>query len=237
MPVHPMVLLHSYLPLSRHRCSTNQHPLYGGIAWPARSLDVGLLRPDGASLVHRTMPAAPAPLRKALAPDRAGRVVAVACLLPWSWLADLGAPAGLAWGLGQARSLHALHGGTATNAPSAAHTMAVWLRGGRRPQASGSPAQLRATRALLRRRTPLRRQRAERGAPVHTPTRQDTRPEIGQQSASQAHRPGGAERCAAPAGHKRLAGDLPLLPHDAQRRTALERAIGQAATPQEAPTR
>jgi hypothetical protein len=114
--------------------------------------------------VHRHLQAAPEPFRKAMAPDREGLVVAVEGRLTWSWLAALGAHAGLAWVLGQALSRPAIPGGNPTHDPREAHTMAVWRRGGRRPQASGSPAPRRATRDLRRRRTPLRRPRAARGA-------------------------------------------------------------------------
>lgn len=55
-----------------------------------------------------------------------------------------------------------MQGGTATNATIDAHTLAALLRGGLLPNASVSPAQMRAPRALVRRRTPLLRQRAAR---------------------------------------------------------------------------
>jgi hypothetical protein len=142
------------------RFYTDQHPFACGLALHARSLSVGLVRPDGAGLRHRTMHAAPAPLLQAIAPYRQGLVVAMECLFPWSWLAALGAHAGMAFVLGHALSMPALHGGQATHERRAAHQSAVVLRGDLRPQASGSPAPRRATRARRRRRTPLMRTRA-----------------------------------------------------------------------------
>jgi hypothetical protein len=65
------------------RFSTTQHALYCGIALHARSLDVCRVRPDGASLRHRNLHAAPAPFLKASAPEREGLVVAVECM--WTW--------------------------------------------------------------------------------------------------------------------------------------------------------
>ena len=62
------------------------------------------------------MTATPAPLLKAIAPDRAGLVVAVECLVPWSWRADLCALAGLAFVLGHALYMKAMHGGKAHRA-------------------------------------------------------------------------------------------------------------------------
>jgi hypothetical protein len=111
-------------------------------------MDVCILRHDGDVLLHRHMKAALAPLLKALAPDREGLVVAVACRFPWYGLADLWAPEGMAFVLGHALSMKALHGGKAKNDPLDSHNSAVLLRGGMLPQAAGYPAQMRATRDL-----------------------------------------------------------------------------------------
>src|SRR5262252_5510385 len=92
------------------RCDTNQHPLYCGSDLQARSLDVCMVRHEGAILVHRNMQAAPAPFLTALAPSRDPLVVAVACLFPWSWLADLWAHAGMPCVLGHALSMQAIQG-------------------------------------------------------------------------------------------------------------------------------
>src|SRR5262245_32221841 len=101
------------------RCDTNQHPFACGLDWHARTLSVCLMNHNGAILLHRHMQAAPEPLLKAMAPYRAGLVVAVACRVTWSWLAALGAPEGRAFGLGHALSRTALHGGKATTDSSA----------------------------------------------------------------------------------------------------------------------
>jgi hypothetical protein len=61
----------------------------------------------------------------------------------------------------------ALHGGQAKTDPLASHQSAARLRGGMLPHASVSPAERRATRDLLRRRTPLMRKRAALLAQVH----------------------------------------------------------------------
>jgi hypothetical protein len=83
--------------------------------------------------------------------------------------------------------------------PVSSPKSAALRRGGRRPQAAGSPAPRRATRALLRRRLPLTHKHAERLAHVpHTP-RQPPRPAIGKKRADKANREGDTERWAAPA--------------------------------------
>src|SRR5215813_15096476 len=112
------------------RFYTNQHPFDCGIALHARSLSGCIVTPDGDLLLHRHLPAAPAPFLNAIAPSRDGLVVAVECLFSWSWLADLCAAEGMAFVLGHALSMQAIHGGQAQNDQSDSQKMAVLLRGG-----------------------------------------------------------------------------------------------------------
>ena len=216
------------------RFDTHPHHDDGGGDLPARSLDVGLVNQAGERLGPRHMPAAPEPLRQAVAPDRDGLVGAVACLCTGSWLADLCAPEGRPCVRGHALSMQAMPGGQATHDPRDAPTMAALRRGGRLPQAAVSPAERRATRDLWRRRTPRRRPRAARLAPGHQTTRHDPRPARGQQIASPATRAGVAARVAAPAVPKRVAVDGALLTADDPRLGDRARARVQAATHQEA---
>jgi transposase len=81
-------------------------------------------------------------------------------LFTWYWLADLCAQEGIPFVLGHALYMKAIHGGKAKNDTIDAHKMAVLLRGGMLPQAYVYPAEMRATRDLLRRRMSLMRQRA-----------------------------------------------------------------------------
>src|SRR5262249_54466466 len=134
---------------------------------PARTMYGWILRQDGEVGLHRHLPARPATLLKAITPYRDDRVIAVAWILAWYWLADLCAQEGLPCVLGPARYRQASHGGQAKNDPIDSQNIAVLLRGGLLPQASVEPAQMRATRALLRRRRPLRRHRAALLAHLH----------------------------------------------------------------------
>jgi transposase len=122
---------------------------------------VCIVHQSGELLVHRHRKASPEALLKTIAPFRDDIVIAVACVFPWYGLADLCAREGLSCVLGHALSMKAIHGGKAKNATIDAHTIAVWLRGGMLPQVAVYPAERRATRALLRRRRSLMRQRAE----------------------------------------------------------------------------
>jgi transposase len=112
-------------------------------------------------LVHRQMQTPPETFLHGMAPSRAGLGVAVACLFTWSWLADLCPHEGIPCGRGHALYMKASPGGQAKHATIDAQNIAVRRRGGLRPQASVDPAARRATRALLRRRLQLLRQRAE----------------------------------------------------------------------------
>ena len=80
--------------------------------------------------------------------------------------------------------MKAMHGGKAKNATIDPQKIATLLCGGMLPQAYVYPAQMRATRDLRRRRTPLRRTRAERLAHVHNTRSQDNLPEIGKNIAT-----------------------------------------------------
>jgi hypothetical protein len=97
------------------RCDTNQPPVSCGIDLHARSMYVCLVHRDGAILMPRHRKAAPAPCLTAIAPSRAGLGVAVEGLLTWYGLAALWTQARMAFGLGHALSMQALHGGKAKN--------------------------------------------------------------------------------------------------------------------------
>jgi hypothetical protein len=129
------------------------------------------------------MSAGPAPCLQAIASYREDLVVGVAWLCTWDWLADLWAHDGMPLVRGHACYRKAIHGGKAHNDRMDAQTIAVWLRGGMLPHASVSPAALRATRDLLRRRRPLTRTRAALLAPMQHTHSQYHWPELGKQLA------------------------------------------------------
>ena len=139
------------------------------------------------------MKAAPEPFLKAIAPYREDLVVCVECILTWDWLADLCAREGMAFVLGHALYMKAIHGGKAKNDTIDAHKTALWLRGGMRPQAYVYPAEMRAPRDLLRRRMHLMRKWAELLAHIQKTTSPYNLPEIGTKLAYKANRQGVAE--------------------------------------------
>jgi hypothetical protein len=196
------------------RCYTTQHPFSCGIDLHTRTRYVCLLNQGGEVLGPRNMTARPETFLHVIAPYRPGMVVAVACLFPWDWLADRWADAGLPVVLGHALSMQAIQGGQAKHDKIDSPKIAALLRGGMLPQASGYPAELRAPRALLRRRLALTRQRAEWLAHIQNTNSQDNLPESGPKLAYTAHRPGVAERFPAPAVPQSLDVALALLGYD-----------------------
>jgi transposase len=135
-------------------------------------------------------------------------------LCTWSWLADRCAQAGMPVVLGHARSMKAIHGGKAKHDTIDAPKIAVLQRGGMLPQAYVYPAEMRATRDLLRRRVHLMRKRAELLTHVQHTNSQYNLPEIGKKIAYQANRDGVAERFPDPAVQKSIEVDLALIGHD-----------------------
>jgi transposase len=193
------------------RFYTKAHKFYGGIDLHARTMYLCILNQDGEILVHRNMKAAPDPFLKAIAPYRADLVGGVACMFTWYWLADLCAQEGIPFVLGHALYMKAIHGGKAKNDKIDAHKIAVLLRGGMLPQAYVYPAEMRATRDLLRRRLYLTRKRAELLTHVQHTNSQYNLAEIGKKIAYKANRDGVAERFPDPAVQKSIDVDLALL--------------------------
>jgi transposase len=218
------------------RFYTHRHPFYCGIDLHARSMYVCIVNHAGEILLHRNMKAAPEPFLKAIAPYREGLVVAVECMFTWYWLADLCAQEGMAFVLGHALSMKAIHGGKAKNDRIDSQKIAGLLRGGLLPQAYVYPAPMRATRDLLRRRTHLMRQRAELLAHVQNTHSQYNLPEIGKKIAYKANRDGVADRFADPAVQKTIEVDLALITYYDELLKALELSILQTAKQHDAQT-
>jgi transposase len=138
--------------------------------------------------------------------------------------------------LGHALYMNAIHGGKATNDKLDSHKIAALLRGGMLPQAYVYPAQMRATRDLLRRRTHLMRKRAELLSHVQHTNAQDNRPEIGKKIAYKANRTGVAECFADPAVQKPMEVDLALITYYDELLQDLELSILKTAKHHDAQT-
>ena len=142
------------------RFYTQQHRFHCGIDLHARSLHVCILDQAGNVVFDRNLAARPETFLRAIAPFRDDLIVGVECLFAWYWVADLCQEQQLAFVLGHALYMKAIHGGKAKNDRIDAGKIARLLRGGTFPLAYAYPKGMRETRDLLRRRTYLVRPRA-----------------------------------------------------------------------------
>jgi transposase len=110
--------------------------------------------------------------------------------------------------------MKAIHRGKAKHDQIDSQKIAAVLRGGMLPQADVDPPERRATRDRLRRRTHLRRKRAELLAPVQTTNSPSNLPDLGKKIAYKANREGVAERLEEAAVQKTIEVDLALITYD-----------------------
>src|SRR5467141_1430859 len=193
------------------RFYNRQHRHYCGIDLHVKTMYVCILDPAGQVLVHRNVKSTREAFLEIVTPYRDDLVVAAECMFTWYWLADVCAAEGIAFVLGHALAMKAIHGGKSKNDKIDSHKIASLLRGGLLPQAYVYPAKMRATRDLLRRRMHLAHKRAELLAHVQNTNSQYNLPAIGKSIAYKANRDGVAERFADPAVQKSIEVDLALI--------------------------
>src|SRR6266511_5282225 len=182
-----------------------------GVNLHARTLALHVLDAESHSALATTIPADPKAFLQAVAPCRDGLAIAGECMFAWYGLADLCHEQHIPFVLGHALYLKAIHGGKAKTDKIDAHKIAVLLRGGLLPQAYVYPAEMRATRDLLRRRCPLVRQRAELLAHIQNTNSQYNLPEIGKKLAYKANREGVEDHFSDPSVRKTIEVDVALL--------------------------
>jgi transposase len=187
------------------------HTYYCGIDLHVKTMYVCILDGAGQVLVHRNMPSTPTAFLEAVAPYRDGVVVAVECMFTWYWLADVCAAEGIAFVLGHALAMKAIHGGKAKNDRIDSHKIAVLLRGGMLPQAYVYPAAMRSTRDLIRRRLHLVRKRGQLLAHIQNTRAQYNLPIFGRKLAYRANREGVVEHFPDPSVQKSIAVDVALI--------------------------
>ena len=157
---------------------TQTHNHYCGIDLHARCLYVCILDQDGQTLIHKNIKATPGALLQLIAPYRHDLVIGVECMFAWYWVADLCREQEIAFILGHALYMKAIHGGKAKNDKIDSHKIAALMRGGMFPEAYVYPREMRGTRDLMRRRMHLMRKRSELMAHVHNTNSQYNLPEI-----------------------------------------------------------
>ena len=134
-------------------------------------------------------------------------------MFTWYWLADLCQEEGIAFVLGHALYMKAIHGGKAKNDKIDAFKIATLLRGGNLPKAYVYPPGMRATRDLLRRRQHLARRRGNLLAHIQNTHHQYNLPTPTAKIAYKANRVGVAEAFADPDARKSVEIDFAMIEH------------------------
>jgi len=143
------------------RFYTNQHRYYCGIDLHARMMYVCVVDQTGTVIVHRNLATTREAFEQVIGPFRGEVVVCVECIFSWYWIADLCSELGVAFVLGHALYMKAIHGGKTKNDKIDSQKIAGLLRGGMLPMAHAYPQEHRSTRDLLRRRMYLMHQQSE----------------------------------------------------------------------------
>ena len=207
------------------RFYTQDHRFYCGVDLHARSMYLCILDHKGQVVLHKNMRAGPGLFLKAIEPFRNDLVVAVECVFTWYWLADLCAREKIAFVLGHALYMKAIHGGKAKNDRIDSRKIAGLLRGGMIPQAYVYPPQMRSTRDLLRRRCYLVRKRADLLAHIQNTNSQCNLPEFGRRPHHQCHAEWIAEQFTDPHVRRSIEVDLELVGHLTRQITNLDRHL------------
>jgi len=197
------------------RFYTQPHQFYCGVDLHARTMALHLLDQAGHTVLATTLDADGPTFLDAIRPYRDDLVVCCECLFCWYWLADLCKEEEIAFVLGHALYMKAIHGGKAKNDQIDAAKIARLLRGGTIPYAYVYPKGMRETRDLFRRRLYLVRKRAETMTHLQNTNSQYNLPPFGKKLAFAAnrHELKIAERFADPQLRKNIETDLPLLDH------------------------
>jgi transposase len=184
---------------------------YAGVDLHARSLYLVVLDHDGQTCFGRNLPAQPEPFLRAVQPFREGLLVACECVHPWSWLADPCRDHDIAFVLGHAWAMKAVHGSKTTGDRKDAEAIARLLKGGNFPPAYAYPRARRGLRDLRRARLRLVRPRAALYGHVHTARRQAHLPAVSHDVKYQSKRAALTAAIADPFVRRRVATDLALL--------------------------
>ena len=190
---------------------TKTHSHYCGIDLHAKTMYLCILDSKGTVLLHRNIPCDREKFLQTIAPYRDDLVVAVECMFTGYWLADLCAREGIAFVLGHALYMKAIHGAKAKNDRVDSQKIAALLKGGLIPKSYVYPAEMRATRDLFRRRTHFVRHRGQLLAHIQNTHHQYNYVSPGKRIAYRSNREGIAEAFDDIAVQTSLSTDLELV--------------------------
>mgnify|MGYP001159160478 CR=1 FL=1 len=193
------------------RFYNQQHKNYCGIDLHARKMYVCIIDQKGKMKVHQNIKTDPELLFEIVFPFLDDIVIGVECVFCWYWISDLCAEHKIPFVLGHALYMKAIHGGKTKNDKIDSYKIAALLRGGNFPIAYTYPAEMRATRDLLRRRMYIARRCGELVAHIQNTNTQYNLPEFGKKISRKYNRQGVAERFDDPDVKKSVEVDLVMI--------------------------
>ena len=200
-----MIAMKYYTSTTQFNCGIDLH---------AHQMYVCLLDRQGTKLVHTNIRNNDfAYFLKLVTPYRHDLTVCCECMFGWYWLADACQAAGITFVLAHALYVTAIHGGKNKNDRIDSHKTAVLLRGGLMPRAYVYPAEMRATRDLMRRRLHFVRQRGSLLAHIQMTHHQYNLGSPGKRISYRSNRDGLGEGFADASVRDSIAADLALIDH------------------------
>lgn len=190
-----------------------QHEFYCGIDLHANSMHVCVVDHNGQKHLHRNFNTKkPDRFLLALQP-RQDRDLIIGCesTFNWYWLADLCHERDLAFLLGHALYLKAIHGGKTKSDRIDSEKLAMLLRGGNFPTAYVYPKDLRGTRDLLRRRSTIVRRRSATIVHVQIVNHQQNLPPFEKSISYKTNRRGVADRFQGDSVQKMVGIDMEMI--------------------------
>lgn len=190
---------------------TNSHKYYCGIDLHTKMMYICILDSDSNILIHKNIPTSEKAFLKLVQPYREDIVVGVECTFSWYWLADLCAKQDLEFILGHALYMKCIHGGKAKNDKIDSEKIARIISGKNFPLAYVYPAEMRAVRDLMRRRSYIVRIKAEVQAHIKITNYQYNLPTIEKNLVHKSNRVGLAEHFADPAVRLNVETDIGVM--------------------------
>ena len=190
------------------RFYNQQHKHYCGIDLHARKMYICIIDYKGKTKVHQNIKTDPEAFYDLVFPYLEDIVVGVECVFCWYWLADFCNEHKIPFILGHALYMKAIHGGKVKNDKIDSFKIATLLKGGNFPTAYAYPAEMRATRDLLRRRMYLSHQCSQLVAHIQNTRTQYNLPAFDKKISRRYNLEGIADRFEEPAVKKSIEVDL-----------------------------
>ncbi len=211
------------------RFYTETRQYYCGIDLHAKTMYLCIINDAGETVLHRNMKTQADTLAKAIKPFQEDIVISVECLFTWYWIADWCEQNDIAFVLGHALYMKAIHGGKAKNDKIDSEKIARLLKAGMLPQAYTYPANLRPTRDLLRRRIKFMRFRSDLLAHVQNSNNQYNLPPLPGRADRRQDRPAIVEHFTNPVVQQMVELDLKVIDFIDQQLPALEHDLAMKA--------